>query len=390
MSKVALVKCDSYESGLVYKSVEKAIELLGGIEKFVKKGDKVLIKPNLLSPKSPDKAVTTHPEVVRAVIKIVKEIGAIPFVGDSPGGNVVGSCQTKRFLATIEKYWKETGMQKVCEEEGAQLVSFETGGVEVFRLKNRKYVSEIHLAKIIFSFDVIINIPKLKTHGMVLFTGAIKNLYGCVPGLIKAQYHKLAIHPDDFSGVLVDIYSLVKPKFSIIDGIYGMDGNGPSAGRIKKFSVIIAGEDAVAVDAVASIIMGFKDPKEVPTTKIAYKQGLGECDLKKIEILGEKLEEVKQKDFIKPTNAILKMAPQWLINLVSKFIWSYPEINKDKCVNCRMCLKSCPMQAIEINDGYPFVNRKKCIACMCCHELCNYYAVDIRLSWLADKLIKRK
>lgn len=390
MSKVALVKCDSYESSLVYKNVEKAIELLGGIEKFVKKGDKVLIKPNLLSPKSPDKAVTTHPEVVRAVIKLVKKVGAIPFVGDSPGGNVVGSFQTKRSLATIEKYWKETGMKKICEEEDAELVSFETGGVEVFKLENRKYISEIHLAKVIFSYDVIINIPKLKTHGMVLFSGAIKNLYGCVPGLIKSQYHKLAIHPNNFSQVLVDIYSLIRPEISIIDGIYGMDGNGPSAGRIKKFGVIIAGENAVAVDSVASKIMGFKDPKEVPTTKIAYKQGLGECNIDKIEILGEKLENLIQKDFIKPSNAILKIIPQWLTHLVCWLIWSYPEINIDKCVNCKMCIKSCPMQAIEMKNRYPYVNRNKCISCMCCHELCNYYAIDIRLSWLADKLIKRK
>jgi uncharacterized protein (DUF362 family)/Pyruvate/2-oxoacid:ferredoxin oxidoreductase delta subunit len=389
MSKVAIVRCDNYEKELVYNAVEKSINLLGGIEKFVKKGEKVLIKPNLLSPKKPEKAVTTHPEIVRAIIKLVKKVGGIPYVGDSPGGAIIGSNESSRLLATIDKYWLESGLKKVCEEENAQLVSFETGGVEIFKIKNRKYTPEVYISKTVMSFDVIISVPKLKTHGMVLFTGAIKNLFGCVPGLRKANYHKQAIHPDNFSQLLVDIYSIVKPKLSIFDGVYGMDGNGPSAGRIKHIGVIISGEDAVAVDSVASKIIGFKNPNEIPTTKIAYKQHLGESDLTKIEILGDKLEDFVQKDFLKPSNAILKTVPQWLVNLMSKIIWSYPEIDETKCTICKMCLRSCPVGAIEMEGKYPKVNRKKCITCMCCHEVCNYYAINIRLSWLANKIIKR-
>ncbi|MFQ3675632.1 MAG: DUF362 domain-containing protein [Endomicrobiia bacterium] len=390
MSKVSIIKCDSYDRELVFESVKKSIELLGGMEKFVKKGDKVLIKPNLLSPKKPDKSVTTHPEIVRAIIKLVKSVGGNPYVGDSPGGSVVGSHETSRLLATIDKYWSETGMTEVCNEEGAKLVSFETGGVEIFKIKNRKYTPEVYISKKVTSFDVIISVPKLKTHGMVLFTGAIKNLFGCVPGLRKSTYHKQAIHPDNFSQLLVDICSIVKPRLSIFDGIYGMDGNGPAAGRIKKFGVIVAGEDAVAVDSVASKIIGFKNPNEIPTTRIASKQKLGESDLTKIEILGEKLDDVIQKDFLKPSNAILKTIPQWLVTLMSKLIWSYPEIDETKCTVCKMCVKSCPVGAIEIKERFPKVNRKKCITCMCCHELCNYYAIKIKLSWLADKVVKRK
>lgn len=296
MSVVALSKCNSYEKEEVYFAVKKAVDLLGGMHKFVKKGDKVLIKPNLLSPKKPEKAVTTHPEVVRAIIKLVKEVGGSVFVGDSPGGHVVGSNETSRLLAGIEKYWQETGMKTICEEEGAQLVSFETGGVSVFKFP-RKHTSEVVVSKLVLSFDVVINVPKLKTHGMVLFSCAIKNLYGCVPGLRKSSYHKQAVHPYNFSQLLVDIYSIVKPKLSIVDGIYGMDGNGPSAGRVKKFGVLIAGGDAVAVDTVASKIVGFKKPTEIPFIEIAGKEKLGENSLEKIKIIGDKIDNFIQKRF---------------------------------------------------------------------------------------------
>ncbi|MBU0951494.1 MAG: DUF362 domain-containing protein [Elusimicrobia bacterium] len=387
MSKISIVRCSDYNAQKVEKAVREAVLLAGGIEKFIKKGERVLLKPNLLAPKAPALAVTTHPEVLRAVIRLVKDAGATPFVGDSPGGTIVGSSGNKRALALLDKYWADCGMKKICEEEGAEIVSFETGGVEVFEFKNRKGVPKINISKVALSFDSVINIPKLKTHGMVLYTGAIKNLYGCVPGLKKAEYHMQAVHPDVFSQILVDIFSVIKPKLAIMDGIIGMDGNGPSNGRIKNFGVIIAGGDNVALDAVSSMVIGL-NRKEISAINIAGKQGLGEADIKKIEVVGEKLENVKQADFVRPSNSALKYFPQIFANIVSKLIWVLPKINETKCTRCMTCVKSCPAKAIEMHGKNLRVDIKKCIKCMCCHELCTYGSIDIELSWLASKLVK--
>ena len=388
MPKVSIVKCSDYSSEKVAHAVRQAVELAGGIDKFVKKGDRVLLKPNLLSPKHPGRAVTTHPEVLRAVIRLVKEAGASVSVGDSPGGSMAAPASGKN-ISLLDRYWTETGMKKICEEEGARIVSFETGGVEVFEFKGRKYVPKIHISKAALSFDAVINLPKLKTHGMVLYTGAIKNLYGCVPGLKKAEYHMQAINPDVFSELLVDIFSVIRPKLAIMDGITGMDANGPSSGRIRNFGIIAASGDNVALDAVCSVIIGFK-PGEIAAVNIAGKRGLGEADIRKIEFAGEKIEDVRSRDFTRPSNAALRRVPQFLADIVGKFFWTIPEINNSKCTVCMACVKSCPAKAIEINlgDKFPVVDKKKCIKCMCCHELCIYSAVDIKLSFLARMLIK--
>ena len=387
MSRVSTVKCSDYSTEKVENAVREAVSLAGGIEKFIKKGERVLLKPNLLAPKAPNLAVTTHPEILRAVIRLVKNAGAKPFVGDSPGGTVVASSGTSRAFAMLDKYWADTGMKKICEEEGAEIVSFETGGVEIFEFKKRKCVPKINISKVALSFDSVIDLPKLKTHGLVLYTGAIKNLYGCVPGLKKAEYHMQAVHPDVFSQLLVDIFSVVKPKLSIMDGIMGMDGNGPSHGRIRNFGVVIAGGDSVAVDRVSSMVIGF-GKNEISAINIAGKQGLGESDIKKIEVVGEKLDNVRQADFLKPSNSALKYFPQAFANIVSKLVWVLPKINEAKCTHCMTCVKSCPAKAIEMHGKNLKVDIKKCIKCMCCHELCTFESVDIELSWLASKLIK--
>jgi len=386
-SKVSIVKCANYDREKVIKAVEYSVDLIGGIDKYIKSGAKVLIKPNLLSPRSPERGKTTHPEIVRAVIRLVRKVGAIPYVGDSPGGNIV-TTQTRTTFANIEKYWIETGMKKVCDEEKVDLISFETGGVEIFKIKNRKYTPEVIISKVVFSYDVIINVPKLKTHNLVLFTGAIKNLYGCVPGVRKTEYHKKAINPTNFSQLLVDIFSIIKPQLCIMDAIVGMDGQGPSAGRLVNIGAILASNDMVAIDSVSCRIFGYK-PDDIPTNKIAYLQGLGEMNLNKIEILGEKLENIFYKNPKRPSNAIVRNIPQFIIDILGKFVWVRPKINTEKCTICKICVNNCPMKTIVIKNKYPVIEYKNCINCMCCHELCNYEAIDIEMSWVASKLVNR-
>lgn len=389
MTEVSIVKCSSYDKKKVYEALKHSISLLGGMDKFVKKGERILLKPNLLSPKPPEEHITTHPEIVRALIRLVKEAGAVPFVGDSPGGSVLSTIDDKRLMANLNIYWEKTGMKKVCDEEGAELVSLETAGVKTFDLPLNRKIREVHISKKVLEFDGVITIPKLKTHALVGFTGAIKNLFGCVPGMRKTKYHFLAIHPKDFSQFMVDIFSIVKPRLGVFDGIVGMDGNGPSGGRRNQYNVIVSSGDCVALDLIGSMIIGFK-PSEIDQVKLANKQNLGQADLSKINILGEKLQDVIHKDFLRPPGRgkIAQYMPQFVASIIGKFIWAYPEINKSKCTVCKTCVKSCPAGAISLHDGFPLVDRKKCINCMCCHELCTYYAIEIKLSPLANRFIK--
>jgi uncharacterized protein (DUF362 family)/NAD-dependent dihydropyrimidine dehydrogenase PreA subunit len=386
-SQVSIVRCNDYETQKVQKAVKLAIDYLGGITKFVKKGDKVLIKPNLLSALPPERAVTTHPEVLKAMIRQIKDAGGIPFVGDSAGGAITNKDPIEIFK-NLEKLWEATGIRKVCDKEGAELISFETAGTEVIEIKGRKYTPILYLTKQIFSYDAVISLPKLKTHELVLYTGAIKNFFGCVPGIRKVKYHAQAIHPDDFSEMLVDILSIVKPKLGLIDGIVGMDGEGPSAGRIINPGVIIASADSVALDAVGSKILGFRQG-EVSAVKIANSRGLGESNLNSITILGEKLKDVIVKNPVRPSgyrSRLVKLVPKLLVRKIGKFIWTYPYVGRGKCKVCKECVSNCPVGAMAMSDGYPQVSRKKCIMCMCCHELCRYEAVEIRQSWLLNTI----
>jgi uncharacterized protein (DUF362 family) len=252
-TKVSFAKCDTYNFKEVFSAVRKAVELVGGISSFVKPGERILLKPNLLSAKEPERHITTHPEVVRALIRLVKEAGATPLLGDSPGGAIKG----------VARVWEKTGMKKLADEENVELVNFETIGAVEIEIHHPK-IKSIHVSKAVLDCDGIINIPKLKTHSLMIFTGCIKNLFGIIPGLRKAEYHKLAPFPDEFGHLLGEIYLYVKDRIrlNLVDGIVGMEGNGPSSGELRKMDVIVAGADGVAVDTAITAMLGFK-PKRI-------------------------------------------------------------------------------------------------------------------------------
>lgn len=357
MVKVALIKCENYDTGKVFDAVKRSVDLLGGIEAFVRPGMKVLLKPNLLSARLPEEAVDTHPEVVRAVVRLVKGAGAIPFIGDSPGG----------FGKNIDEIFERSGMSKIADEEGIRLETFSSS----------KFVDGMPIARQIFDSDRVISIPKFKTHSITVLTAAIKNMFGAIVGLYKAECHSRAPREEDFSRIMARVYSITKPHLTIVDGIVAMEGDGPSSGMIRKMGLVMAAVDAVAIDSCLAKIMGLA-PLDVLVTKEAYGAKLGEADLSKIEISGDSIDTFIAKDFKLPQTTPLKYLPKGITERVASLIRFKPHIDGKACRRCNLCKLTCPVHCIEIEKEYCSIDYKKCVRCLCCHEVCPYRAIGIK------------
>ena len=361
----------AYKGTILFKAVKQTIDLLGGIERFVHKNQKVLLKPNMLSAKAPERGITTHPLILEVLIKMLEPLGVEIWIGDSPSGAVKG----------IRRYWENTGYLELSKRTGVRLINFEADEKVQKTIHGRTY----HFAKSVFDADVVINLPKFKTHGFSLFTGAIKNCFGTLPGFQKAQFHKLYPHPENFSRMLVEIFSCVRPALNLMDGVLGMQGNGPATGDLRNVGLILASADGVALDAVASHIMGFKE-NEIDMIRIGAESGLGESRLQQIEILGESLNSVRFDDFSLPSNRLIKLVPQFLVRWLSRFVWVRPRADLEKCTGCGICAQSCPVAAIKMVDGVPVTDYRLCINCLCCNESCPESAVIQEMSWLARRV----
>lgn len=363
-TKVAIVKCKDYERIKVEQAVKKAFDLLGGIDIFIKKGENVLIKPNMLSARLPEDGVCTHLEVIRAVIKSVRACGAVPCIGDNPGGSI-----------SPAKVYEGSGLTLLAKEEGVELK--ETRGIKV--------ANGIPIAAYFFKCDKIISLPKMKTHSLIGLTGAVKNMYGAVAGLHKSELHKKFPSPEEFVKALVDTFEAVKPSLVLMDGIVSMDQGGPASGRLRNSGLLIAGEDSVAIDSVFAGLIGVK-PLDIFTTIEAYKRKLGEADLGNIEILGESIEESLIKGFEIPGKPGLVTILGPFAKFVARFIKFGPNIGERICKKCMICQDTCPTSAITINPDKSVINLKKCIRCMCCHEVCPHKAIELKRNFLAKVL----
>jgi uncharacterized protein (DUF362 family)/Pyruvate/2-oxoacid:ferredoxin oxidoreductase delta subunit len=373
-AKVAVVKCENYELSNVVQAVGEALDLLGGINKFVNPGQKVLLKPNLLSARPPETAIVTHPTVVEAVATLASQVGGICSIGDSPATIVTATPDSYLRLLEI------TGMRKVIERTGMKVARFDDGGSER-ELPSAPIFRKILLANAISDHDVIINLPKFKTHSLTTITCGVKNLYGCIPGTKKMEFHlQTAGNPELFAQILVNILAIVKPRLTIADAIVGMDEQGPNAGRRRNFGFILASTDPVALDAVACKIAGI-DPMTIPSTRLATEQGVGTGDLTEIEIVGAPLEEVYIFDFRLPPNAdILNRTPKFINQILRNHLVSRPAILQGKCTLCKTCLKTCPVKAIRSNDKKLLFDYSLCIRCYCCQEICPQEAIVLRTS----------
>lgn len=379
MSEVSIVKCSDYKQKQVGRAVRESVELIGGLENIVHPGDKVLLKVNMINSDFPERAATTHPAVVKAVIRLVKEAGGLPFIGDAPGVA----------YKDVEKAWRKTGFKKVAREEGVEFIHF-IQAEEIDNSRNKK-ISILYIAKEVMEADVVISLPKLKTHTFALFTGAIKNLYGVIPGFTKKQLHAKVPKPEDFAGLVADILSVTRPKFAIMDAVVGMEGEGPVAGSPRKIGMVLASRDLVAMDAVSSNIIGY-NPLDVDIIRVAHRRRLGEARLDRIDIRGASLQEVKITDFelVSNINTLVNKVPSFVLafgKVLAPYVLKVePEINREKCTGCGVCVTHCPTGAIRLASDYSIIERKKCINCFCCQEVCPQKVVRVKYNWLARKL----
>ncbi len=354
MKKVAVVKCSSYKQREVDEAVVKALNLIGfDFSEYYKK--KVLIKPNIVGcfPKN-QIATTTHPVLVEAVCKILKQNKCEIFIGDSP-------------FTRSEISFKAAGINRL--KKYGTLVEFETTNLVKIRDDDAKILKVLTFPKILKEVDLVIDMPKLKTHGLTKYTGAIKNLYGCIPGGLKQRLHNEAQSEKRFAQLLVDIYQNIKPGLVIMDGVVGMEGDGPTSGEKKKAELILASENAVALDIAAVQIIGY-NPKRILMIKEAVRRSL--YPNFKFELVGVK--QLPKINFDKPTSVEMKKTRQRLKDLFRE----RPIVcDTKKCIKCGLCRDHCPVGAITMNP-YPVVDRKRCIRCFCCIEICPRNAMGLR------------
>lgn len=379
MSKVALVRCESYEYDEVKAAVEKGLALLGGAEKFAGSGEKILLKPNLLSADPPEKCTTTHYMVFKAVGEVFKRTGAILSYGDSPG------------IHTPEAAARKSRIAGAAEELGIPLADFHKGDEVSFKegIQNKRFV----IARGVLESDGIISLPKLKTHGFARMTGCVKNQFGCIPGTLKGEFHVRVPDVLSFSRMLVDLNNLLKPRLFIMDGIVAMEGNGPRGGTPKKMNMLLFSADPVALDATVCRIINL-NPEYVPTVKFGKEAGLGTYIEEEIELVGGSIEDFYDPSFSVKREPVKPYKPGGVVQILRNSLVPKPHIDAAKCVKCGVCVNACPVKpkALDWHDGVktdvPSYIYKRCIRCYCCQELCPQSAIELKVP-LVRRLFRR-
>lgn len=370
-SLVTFRKCESYDQSRLRDAVLKALNDVGGVESFLKTGDRVLLKPNLLMSAQPERAVVTHPAFVEAVAALLADCGGKLFLGDSPP------------MGRLSRTLSKSGYDPFMKRMDIQTVPFTAKITAEF--SDGKLFRKIDLAGEVFEFDVVINLPKLKTHSQMVLTLAVKNLFGTIIGADKAAWHLRAGKDfDSFATVLVQVLEKVRPAVSIIDGILGMEGNGPNNGAPRHIGIIGASTDAVALDAEICRIVGIPVDR-VRTCVIGQKLGIGKAESGYIERVGDEVTGSPLRDFKAPKSTSMA----WNLpsgSRLRKFLENHfitrPDIDSTLCQKCGICMSHCPPQAISERGGTMFIDRQKCISCFCCHELCPNNAVEISQPFL--------
>lgn len=369
MPQVQIRKIESYDPAALDAAVKSFLREMPLSR--VNRSKRVLIKPNLLGAYPPERAVTTHPAVVEALVRYWLEKGKEVWIGDSPGGAL-----------NVERVWETCGYNDLAKRYPVKLVNLSTSGFRELDYEGTK----VKISEVFWRCGIIINVAKYKTHSLTGFTGGLKNLYGLVPGLIKTDYHRLYPATKDFAALLLALYRLTRSRvsYSFIDGILGMDGAGPSAGRVRNFGLLFGSRSIPAMDYTAARLMGFR-MGDVPYLREAlHGDGILPSRIK----VPTSFQDFTLPDVdirvVKLRKELLKYVPRIGRKIFQKVYYFHPRIS-ERCKSCGLCVRSCPVHAITppAPGILPAVNPKVCIKCMCCHEMCPHHAVDIHKSFLA-------
>ena len=368
---VALVACDSYDDAAVESAMREVLESVGGLS-FVKPGMRIAVKVNLVTAMKPDSAATVHPSVVCALVKMLQECGAEVVIGDGPGG-----IYSPAYLRVV---YDVCGMRQV-EKLGAELNDDfsvqEVNYPEAVKAKQFPYTA--YLGKV----DAIIDLCKLKTHGMMGMTCAIKNFFGSIPGTLKPEFHYKFPQAEDFANVLVDLYEYSAPRLCICDAVIGMEGNGPTQGTPRKIGCLIASCSGHMLDAVAAGLIGLK-PEDVPTLQAADKRGLLPSDLSAIRIYGDPAQfSVPDFKTVPAQSSVFFHVlgdgiPGKIVDFFAgRILTPFPKLEPRSCIGCGKCAQTCPAKAITMKNRKPKINRRICIHCFCCQEFCPKGAMKV-------------
>lgn len=364
-AEVSLAKCTSYNDKEVESALRKAIGAVTDLS-YITEGTKVVIKPNLVSFLPPDKAATSHPVVLNALIRILNERGAKITVGDSPGG-LFNSVY-------VNRVYKATGMNNI---EGAVLNRNFSQSVHhsdsALRAREFAYTSYLDDA------DVIINLCKLKTHGMMGMSNAVKNMFGIIPGTVKPEFHFKFPDHNDFADMLIDLNESFRPALCICDAVTGMEGNGPTSGTPRDIGLIAASENPYKLDLVCAKIIGF-EKDNVPTLKRAFDRGLAPSDVGQVITEGDISDFIIGDFELIPRKSITfnDAGGSLMAGIIRKCMCSRPALLKRKCIGCEECFRICPAKAIQMKNRLPVIDRSKCIYCFCCQEFCPEGAMHVK------------
>ena len=371
MGKVVIRPCAEYTEECCRAALLSVLEPLGGLS-WVRPGMKIAVKANLITALKPETAATTHPALLAALVRLLTERGAEVRVGDSPGGVF-----SKPY---VDRVYAVCGLEAVKEAGGSLNQDYsvkECSDPDCLVLKSFAYTGWLDWA------DVILSFSKLKVHAMMSMTAATKNLFGCIPGAVKAEYHYRFPEYRDFADMLVDLNVHFKPYLHFCDAVTGMEGNGPTQGTPRHLGALLVSPDPFALDLAAARLIGLTKG-DVPYLEAAYERGLMPAAAEDLEVDGDP-EAFLAPDFRHVGNALDLTAlvggnsgmGRFFRKVLGRMLQADPKLEKDSCVGCGVCARSCPAKAIEIRDRKARIDRNLCIRCFCCQELCPKGAMKV-------------
>lgn len=375
MEKVYVVRCPEYSQA--GEKTTALIDRMGGIGRFTSRGEKIVLKPNLLAAAEPEKAVTTHPSVLTAVALLAKSAGADVLIADSPGS---GYPYTEKAL---QRTYRVTGLDGAAEEADVPL-NFDTSH-EVVSYPEGERFKRFEIITPVVRADAVFNLCKLKTHSFMHMTCAVKNIFGVIAGLTKPGYHAKLKEKAHFANMLLDLAACVSPRLHILDAVVGMEGNGPHSGEPRHIGLLLGSTSALALDVVAGEIVGLPQENN-PVLVEAQRRGMIPVNLDQIELVGINKEELRFPGFKFPST-VPEVSDRFFSLLYPVFKNGFsvkPRILDKKCVSCAACRDACPVHVITIagKETPAVIEDKDCIRCYCCHEMCPHDAIELHSGFL--------